>query len=467
MRRWRDLITYGTSLLLSLTLLECVSFIFFEKLTGSSFDRTALMQKRAERITKLHQTVLTGGDQTLLYQFHPYVGYVGRAGVYPWGPSQPPFNAYGMLSVPDHPYPYKKRPQEFVIGVLGGSVADIFSNLGQDALNRALQEEWPGFNRQVVLINLATGGFKQPQQLFHLEYALLSGFEFDLVLNLDGFNELALASENIRQGINPIFPSGQHMGLMARFSETLPDPQLVEDLSQYYRLHMHEISLLSFLSKTPFRYSVFLNLVGERWTARNQIWIKNFEYEMTVKSQQSIITLQLHDVVTGSEHPLKVQSQELGRLSSFLGPRLDNVSAKNEHMIAASIWQHSSRMLHAVSRSQGLPYIHILQPNQYVEGSKPLTEKEKAVAINPKNPWSVHARDGYKYLVRFGKQLQQDGIAFYDLTMVFKEHTEDLYQDECCHFGQKGVDIIAEQVANILRSHLKPPREASSKLQNR
>jgi len=453
MTRWRQqFITYTTVLMVTFALLECLSFALFKTVTGRPFDYATLNKTRADRLASLQHSFQPDEDPNLLYQFHPYVGYVGRPGARPWGPSKPPFNTYGMLTVANHPYPYKKQPQDFAIAVLGGSVADTFSNLGQEALSQWLREEWPTFDKHVVLINLATGGFKQPQQLFHLEYALLSGFEFDLVLNVDGFNELALASENIRQGINPIFPSGHHMGLMSRMSETIPGSQLVWELSQYYTLLKNERRLLSFLSKSPFRYSVFLNLVGDRWTTRSQNQLKNLEYQMAGRPQQATATMEPHNGVADSKQ--KTASQQ-GLTPAFLGPRLENVTAENGYVVAANVWRQSSRMLHAVCQTYGIPYIHVLQPNQYVEGSKRLTDKEKTVMINPKNPWGIHVKEGYKYLVALGDRLKQDGIAFHDFTMIFKDYTEDLYIDDCCHFGQAGVEIMAKQVAHILLPHLK------------
>ena len=425
----RRLMVYAGSLLIAVVLLELLSLALFGRLTGQKFDYAILKHRREERIRAIEEKLKPSPDLKALYTFHPYVGYAGRIGAHPWGDSQPPFNNYGLLSIPGYPYPYKKHSGKLVIAVLGGSVAEIFANTGEEPLNRFLREADPRFDKRVVLIGLATGGYKEPQQLFNLEYALLSGFEFDAVLNLDGFNELALASENARQGINPIFPSGHHMGLMAKLTQTSLDFGTVDRLSQYYGQYKSELGLLRSLNRRPFRYSVFLNLVGERWTVRNQAKLKELEYQLSIESQQGIDP-------------------------AFRGPALGGPQPVMEYEVVAKIWQQSSRMLHAVCERYKLPYIHVLQPNQYVEGSKPLTEREKSVAVNPQNVWGIHARKGYKYLVEQGSVLRKDGIAFYDFTMVFKDSSEDLYLDDCCHFGPKGVEIVAKQLVPVLRTHL-------------
>jgi len=43
-------------------------------------------------------------------------------------------------------------------------------------------------------------GYKQPQQLLVLSYFLSIGQPFDMVMNIDGFNEVALGGINDRYG---------------------------------------------------------------------------------------------------------------------------------------------------------------------------------------------------------------------------------------------------------------------------
>jgi hypothetical protein len=63
--------------------------------------------------------------------------------------------------------------------------------------------------KEIVILSLATGGYKQPQQLMALTYLLALGAHFDLVINVDGFNEVALpAAENVPQGYSPYYPRG-------------------------------------------------------------------------------------------------------------------------------------------------------------------------------------------------------------------------------------------------------------------
>jgi hypothetical protein len=422
-------LSYSLILFFTLILLEVSSFFFFPSLTEKEFTYATLQNERLTRIAAIQKQLQHTQQSQALYNFHPYLGYVGSPSAYPWGKKAPPFNEYGMMSIAKHPYPYKKGDNEFVIAVVGGSVAEIFANQVEKFLNQYLHERF-GFDKNLVLVNLATGGYKQPQQLFHVQYALLAGFEFDAILNIDGFNDLALANDNINNQINPIFPSGLHMGLMSKTQMINQlDFQTTKHLYAYYNLYETELSVLSFIQSSPFKYSIFINLLGELWMKRSLIEIKQAKYKLTLETQ-------------------KTMSNE------FRGPLLQKKNGNNYEMVA-NIWQQASEMLYAISQANRLIYIHVLQPNQYVEGSKPLSDKEKKIAIDPKLSWGIAAREGYAYLISKGKQLKTKGIPFYDLSMIFKDSTEDFYIDICCHFNINGNILMGKNIAEILLRELK------------
>ncbi len=57
------------------------------------------------------------------------------------------------------------------------------------------------------VVNLGVAGYKQPQQLLALTYFLSLGAEYDLIINLDGYNEIVLPiTDNYNVGVNPFFP---------------------------------------------------------------------------------------------------------------------------------------------------------------------------------------------------------------------------------------------------------------------
>jgi len=436
MMKLKTFFHYSISLIVSIILLEIACLAFFHSLSGELFEYKTLENRRVARIAVILEKIENEEGSQERQMFHPYVGYVGRPSIYTGGKTKA--NKYGMPSAAGYPYPYKKQPNDFVFAVVGGSVAAGFANRGEKFLKTYLHEH--GFNKNVVLINLAKGGYKQPQQLFHLQYALLSGFEFDAVLNIDGFNDLVFASHNLDNKINPIFPSGFHMGMLSKMRTSHQfDSRTIKQLSDYYSLYENELRLLSLIQESPFKYSVFFNLLSELWTQRNIIRAKQLEYDLANDSQRTMT-------------------------EEFRGPQFEPKASKYE--IAAKIWQQASEMLYAISKANHLIYIHVLQPNQYVEGSKALSENEKKIAIDPNFKWGIAAREGYRYLISMGKELKHKGIPFYDLTMIFKDSTDDIYVDICCHFENKGNAIMAKNIAEIIMYEAAATRPLKSKMRN-
>jgi hypothetical protein len=103
--------------------------------------------------------------------------------------------------------------------ILGGSVAKhlSFNNSSdefnyknvqinhEDIFQKTLNEYFS--TNEFFVLNAAIDGGKQPQQLFKLYYLDLNKFKFDIIINLDGFNELALPlSENYAINDHLIYP---------------------------------------------------------------------------------------------------------------------------------------------------------------------------------------------------------------------------------------------------------------------
>ena len=108
------------------------------------------------------------------------------------------------------------------VGIFGGSVAFIFSFTSRDRLAAALAT-LPGVgDRPIVIRSFALGRYKQPQQLEALAYLLALGEQFDVVINIDGFNDIVVPYlQNIPQGVTPVYPANWP----GRVGQ-LPDPDL-------------------------------------------------------------------------------------------------------------------------------------------------------------------------------------------------------------------------------------------------
>ena len=75
-------------------------------------------------------------------------------------------------------------------------------------LAKALQPLPQFQSKEIVILKFANPAHKQPQQLLTLNYYLSIGQELDMVINIDGFNELAVSYLNNKAGIEVSMPNG-------------------------------------------------------------------------------------------------------------------------------------------------------------------------------------------------------------------------------------------------------------------
>ncbi|MCB1034981.1 MAG: hypothetical protein KDD47_14230, partial [Acidobacteria bacterium] len=107
---------------------------------------------------------------------HPFLGFVAKpVELEKWaGKTHPeaanlgfPTNTEALIQNPS--------PDRLLVGVFGGSVAQIFGVAGSQALADGLSKVPRFAGREVVVLDLALGGMKQPQQLMTLNYLLVLG----------------------------------------------------------------------------------------------------------------------------------------------------------------------------------------------------------------------------------------------------------------------------------------------------
>ena len=116
----------------------------------------------------------------------------------------------------------------------------------------------------------------------------------------------------------------------------------------------------------------------------------------------------------------------------------------------AEFWARSSKLIYNQCLELGIEYYHFLQPNQYVQGSKPMSEAEKAIAVSKRSLYGNAATEGYPYLIERGKKLKAEGVPYYDLTMIFLQNKKKLYIDNCCHLNAQGYGLVSREIANII-----------------
>jgi hypothetical protein len=268
---------------------------------------------------------------------------------------------------------------------------------------------------------VAMGGYKQPQQLMALNYALSLGETIDLAINLDGFNEVALPiAEDLREGIYPFYPRG--------WSARVAGAPSVDALRIIGRITLWKDERLrgtGLCAARPLAWSPTCHLL---WTTldRRLAW-RVFE------GQQALAGL---------------ESRDNGFLAR--GAAFDELPRPQVCRLLAEHWARSSSLMFDLSRARGIRYVHFLQPNQYLPGSKPMSRKERLVAFAPAHPYKSAVENCYPSLIEAGKALAGHGVPFHDLTGLFVGHPEPLYEDACCHYNQEGKRLLAKTIGKVV-----------------
>ena len=346
-----------------------------------------------------------------------------------------PFHGY----TPIDPYhdlnqmPPPKRERTVVIGLLGGSVAQDTAPLLKKELYRHFREH--DITLDPVVVRLAYGGMKQPQQLMILANMLTLGGEFDIIVNLDGHNEIE--GPHMNKGNFPFFP------FLWRLLVDL-DPVQIPMIGHIRFLQDKRVRLLA--SKTP---EVL------RWSAAFGT-IHRFRLERLDRS----ITELRHDLrsMETQQHSLARNGPNVARYRAEGEFRQDAVKVQD----AVRVWYRGSVLLAGLAREAGAVYYHFLQPNQHVPDSKPLSEEERKKFYRPNR--EVIYRETLPLMAEFGTRLREHGINYFDLTKIFENNPETLYRDECCHFNTRGNQLLVEQMVRHMAESF-VPREDSSKLQ--
>ncbi len=393
----KKILYYGLMLLLILLVLEGMASRAYYAAYGQEYG--------GGRLDPPASSALPHDSTNFIEPRHPYYGFTGR--------------------LPDHALnampPRQRREDLVVVGLLGGSVAADVNPFFQDALNRYFAAN--RLPRQPVVIGLASGALKQPQQTMILVNALLLGGEFDLIVNLDGVNEVINSGGlNYRDSIFPFFP----LWWDKRVGLTREEVSLAGQIGVLRR----EQARLTALRDTPIlRWSALFGLVN-RWR-QERIAAEIIQRNRQLAAAAADYKLEKH------------------------GP--GNWPARGELFPAAArVWYRGSLALSRLAAVAGADYYHFLQPSQYVPAAKPLSSEERALAYAPDGINGSAAIEGYPLLRQYNQDLPGQGIHYFDLNGIFVDHPETLYIDDCCHLNERGNELLAAAMVRRLEPALLP-----------
>ena len=315
-----------------------------------------------------------------------------------------------------------------VVALFGGSVANDVARAFQSALyshfSRAL--ELDADVSPLVFVNLAHGVYRQPLQALAFANMLANGTRFDIVVSLDGFNEVA------------------HSVMM-------------RDRSGAFFLY-------------PDRWFSVVGMTADERRAAGRI--------LALRDEQEYLMIGGGGGIYGSatfgllrrfrlgriEHLIVRRHRELARAGKAHhalekhGPR-KTYTADELRETAVDAWYRGALLLASLAKRHGAEYYSFLQPNQYVPGAKPLTDEELARAFTPGGIWAQEVRQGYPRLAERGRRLRKRGVEFFDLSWIFADNSETLYVDECCHLNRRGNELLADHMLRRILGQANPVDE--------
>lgn len=286
---------------------------------------------------------------------------------------------------------------EIKVLVLGGSVSAQLSVVGVDfkkksyLLARSLNQR---FNTdRFVVYNAAIGGGKQPQQYFKFLYLDLLGFKPDLIINYDGFNEVALPfAENIDKNLNAVYPR------------------------DFYQ-SVHSTSMYS------------------------SSWISCIDLNNKLLSNNSYIPIyELAKWVYIKRCHIKLVEMEKKNWP-FITEKNKKLEKSNYLQRVLNICSYSSNKTFNLAKIKKIPYLHVIQPNQYLKDSKNFSEKENReflIYLPYKN-----AIERYYSKLNLNMLLTDNKL---DQRFLFKNEERTVYLDYCCHFNKLGITTIIDDL---------------------
>lgn len=323
--------------------------------------------------------------------------------------------------------PFRPADKDFVVAIFGGSVAAGVAT--SPPLLRELLQSGPALaDRNVIVVNMAQGAGKQPQQLIEMSYLLALGQHLDVAVNIDGFNEFSLGYANILGGMDPSLPAA---GIVDGLTfETSLDAASQNYYELAYRISSGRAAVRENTARADGATTGAGFLAHRVLLAWHQIALARSlaEYDAFMR---------------GSKASDKRKSLSLDMPAG--------VSGAEGFETIFGLWLRSSKAMRTLAQASGITYVHIVQPNQYYS-AKHFGEEEKRIALSlpADHPYSFGTRNGYRILTERSAELDAAGIV--SAIGLFDREDEPTFIDNCCHYNARGDAIFNRFVADqVLR----------------
>ena len=426
LKRSKNILTLiAVNLAIAFICLESLSLAFYYINQKQFFyTRTKAKEKVVEDIERIGIRL----DESIVERLHPFFGYVLKQGAFTNEKLKLKVNKHGFFSLYEYPF-IKTNKKQFIIGVFGGSVANNFAvdEYKNQILSKKLQS-YPEFaDREIVVLNFGNGGYKQPQQLLILNYFLALGQELDLVLNIDGFNEVALSNLNNKAQIELGMPSVQHIQPLTNLASNVSP----EVMSAIVQINDNKKQLKAGIDKLQ---TCQLALCHAVTSLRVKQLVNNY--------QQAIVKY---------DAEVKKSNADTANSGIVYVPKADSVlpdRAAFDKM--ASMWYESSIGMNQILSSRKIKYFHFIQPNQYYPTKRAFTAKEKEIAINKESPYIEGVKKGYPVLLSKVDDLQKARVNVFSAVNILDNTKETVYKDACCHYNSVGEEVLANYISSSI-----------------
>ncbi|MEG3938033.1 hypothetical protein QT995_07705 [Microcoleus sp. S36b_A3] len=416
----------AVNLAIAFICLEALSLAFyFVNQKQFFYTRTKGKEKVAEDIERLGIRL----DESIVERLHPFFGYVLKQGAFPNEKLKLKVNKEGFYSLYEYPF-IKTNKNQLIVGIFGGSVANNFA-VNEYVTKRFSQKlkSYPEFaNKEIIVLNFCNGGYKQPQQLLILNYFLAFGQDLDLVVNIDGFNEVALSNLNNKAGLEIGMPSVQHVKPLTSLANNNLSP---EAMSSIVQISETKKQLKAGIDKLQ---TCQLALCHAITSLRVKQLVNNYQKALVKYDRQ-----------------VKQSNQNTENSGIVYLPKADFVlpdaAAFNE---VASIWYESSIAMNQILSSRKIKYFHFIQPNQYYQTKRIFTAKEDEIAIDKNSPYIEGVKKGYPVLLSKVDDLQKAGVNVFNAVNILDNTKETVYKDGCCHYNSVGEEVLADYVSSSI-----------------
>ena len=419
----------------TITAVELGSILIYPTITKKPFSRKDIQSKLVVKSTvgDINNTDIPQYQKNHI--LHPYLGFVANPKLYPldWefsrNNSNTVINEHGFLG--EGPL-VKKQENSVTIAILGGSFAMNFYLDSKEMLEKELNKLPQFNNKEIKLVSIAMSGYKQPQQLLALNYFLSLGGEYDIVINLDGFNEVALPFSEMHTHTYPFFPRMWYL-----YSSKMLDVQCTRQFSHLIELNQKQQKMKDKFSDSRMSCSNFVLVLWE---------ILDTKLGSQINRQSEKLETMMSDMLEKSKDRNYERS----------GPLSPTYTSRDDFFEQMAVyWARCSVQMNFLAKANGFDYFHFLQPNQYLKNSKKLTKQEQEQAYYDGDDYGYKAavEFGYPFLLTHGEKLVEQNVNFTDLTMIYAQTTETVYEDMCCHVDKIGNNIIAKEIAATIGDH--------------